>query len=72
MGGAVSTRRFRGKGKGERWKRDADTELAGIRLPLAVHNDGEQRVERLYSAMWASKRTSQRDTRDAGRLLGRP
>ncbi|MGW2939342.1 hypothetical protein ACWDA7_48360, partial [Streptomyces sp. NPDC001156] len=63
---AAPVRRFRGKNKGERWKRGEDTELAVIRLPLDVHRlDDVQRVENLYWAMWAVKRALQRDARAA-------
>src|SRR5690242_19275876 len=54
---AVSARRFRGKNKGQRWKRGEGTELAVIRLPLDVHRlEDLPRVENLYSAMWSVKR----------------
>ncbi|MFF0763300.1 zinc ribbon domain-containing protein [Streptomyces sp. NPDC003737] len=63
---APAVRRFRGKNKGERWKRGEDTELAVIRLPLDVHRLHDlQRVENLYSAMWSIKRALQRDARAA-------
>ena len=62
---AESGRRFRGKNKNGRWKREEGTEPAVIRLPLDVHPDDEQRLERLFSAMWTVKRTLQRDARDA-------
>jgi hypothetical protein len=63
---APPARRFRGKNKGDRWTRGADTELAVIRLPLDVHDPGARhRVEDLYSAMWSVKRAVQRDARDA-------
>jgi hypothetical protein len=62
---AAPGRRFRGKNKNGRWKREEGTELAVIRLPLDVHPDDEQRLERLFSAMWTVKRTLQRDARDA-------
>ncbi len=59
-------RRFRGKNKGERWKRGEDSELAVIRLPLDVHAlDDLHRLEQLYSAMWSVKRALQRDARAA-------
>ncbi|MFE9809384.1 transposase [Streptomyces sp. NPDC005227] len=62
----VSARRFRGKNKGERWKRDEDTGLAIIRLPLDVHQlEDLPRVENLYAAMWSVKRALQRDARAA-------
>ncbi|MGW9025433.1 hypothetical protein ACWGQ5_14605 [Streptomyces sp. NPDC055722] len=62
----AAARRFRGKNKGKRWARGADTELAVIRLPLDVHDPGTRhRVEQLYSAMWSVKRALQRDARDA-------
>ncbi|REE58467.1 hypothetical protein BX257_0890 [Streptomyces sp. 3212.3] len=63
---AVSARRFRGKNKGQRWKRGEGTELAVIRLPLDVHRlEDLPRVENLYSAMWSVKRALQRDAVDA-------
>jgi hypothetical protein len=63
---AGPARRFRGKNKGERWKRGEDTELAVIRLPLDVHNlEDLHRLEQLYSAMWSLKRALQRDARAA-------
>lgn len=63
---ALPARRFRGKNKGERWKRGQDTELAVIRLPLDVHNlDDLHRLEQLYSAMWSVRRALQRDARAA-------
>jgi hypothetical protein len=59
-------RRFRGRNKGKRWTRGADTEPAVIRLPLDVHNPGARhRAEQLYSAMWSVKRAVQRDARNA-------
>ncbi|MFD0502643.1 transposase [Streptomyces chiangmaiensis] len=62
----VPGRRFRGKNKGDRWKRGEDTEPVVIRLPLDVHRlEDLQRVENLYSAMWAVKRALQRDARAA-------
>jgi hypothetical protein len=36
-GCATPARRFRGKNKNGRWKREEGTELAVIRLPLEVH-----------------------------------
>jgi hypothetical protein len=58
----ASVRRFRGKNKGERWKRREGTELAVIRLPLDVHRlEDLHRLEQLYSAMWSIKRALQRD-----------
>jgi hypothetical protein len=58
-------RRFRGKNKNGRWKREEGTELAVIRLPLDVHPDDEQCLEQLYSGMWDVKRALQRDARAA-------
>ncbi|MFF4557840.1 transposase [Streptomyces sp. NPDC001422] len=61
-----SARRFRGKNKGERWKRGAENELAVIRLPLDIHRlDDLCQVEQLYSAMWSVKRALQGDARNA-------
>ncbi|MDT0469707.1 transposase [Streptomyces gibsoniae] len=63
---APAGRRFRGKNKKKRWTRDADTELAVIRLPLDVHDPATRhRTENLFSAMWSVKRALQRDARDA-------
>jgi hypothetical protein len=62
---AVTGPRRRGKNKNGRWKRDEDTELAVIRLPLDIHPDDEPRVEQIYSTMWTLKRALQRDARDA-------
>jgi hypothetical protein len=62
---AAPGRRFRGKNRNGRWKREEGTELAVIRLPLDVHPDDEQRLERLFSGMWDVKRALQRDARDA-------
>ena len=62
---AAPGRRFRGKNKNGRWKREEGTELAVIRLPLDVHPDDEQRLEQLYARMWDVKRALQRDARDA-------
>ncbi|MGW2698303.1 zinc ribbon domain-containing protein, partial [Streptomyces sp. NPDC001296] len=63
---AAPARRYRGKNKGKRWTRSADTELAVIRLPLDVHDPGiRHRTESLFSAMWSVKRALQRDARDA-------
>jgi hypothetical protein len=58
-------RRFRGKNKNGRWKREEGTELAVIRLPLDVHPDDEPHLEQLFSTMWDVKRTLQRDARNA-------
>jgi hypothetical protein len=58
-------RRFRGKNKNGRWKREEGTEPAVIRLPLDVHPDDEPRLEQLFSTMWDVKRTLQRDARAA-------
>jgi hypothetical protein len=44
-------RRFRGKNKNGRWKREEGTEPAVIRLTLDVHPDDEARLEQLYSGM---------------------
>jgi hypothetical protein len=49
---AAPGRRFRGKNRNGRWKRDEGTELAVIRLPLDVHPDDEARLEQLFSSMW--------------------
>ena len=62
---SAAGRRFRGKNKKARWKRDEDCELAVIRLPLDVHPDDEPRLEQLFSGMWTVKRALQRDARDA-------
>ncbi|MGW1725876.1 zinc ribbon domain-containing protein [Streptomyces sp. NPDC002306] len=63
---AAPARRFRGKNRGERWKRGEDTELAVIRLPLVVHClEDVSRLENLYCAMWSVKRALQRDARAA-------
>ena len=62
---AAGGRRFRGKNKNGRWKREEGTELAVIRLPLDVHPDDERDLERLFSAMWTVKRALQRDARAA-------
>jgi hypothetical protein len=62
---AASGRRFRGKNKNGRWKREEGTELAVIRLPLDVHPDDEARLEQLFARMWTVKRALQRDARDA-------
>ncbi|MFD7875164.1 zinc ribbon domain-containing protein, partial [Streptomyces sp. NPDC059766] len=60
------TRRFRGKNKGESWKRGEDTELAVIRLPLDVHRlEDVAWLEHLYGAMGSVKRALQRDARAA-------
>jgi hypothetical protein len=58
-------RRFRGKNKNGRWKREEGTELAVIRLPLDVHPDDERELGQLFSGMWTVKRALQRDARDA-------
>ncbi|MER7681061.1 transposase [Streptomyces sp. NPDC096934] len=63
---AAAARRYRGKNKKKRWTRDADTELAVIRLPLDVHDPAiRHRSEDLFSAMWSVKRALRRDARDA-------
>ena len=62
---SAAGRRFRGKNKKARWKRDEDSELAVIRLPLDIHPDDEPRLEQLFSGMWTVKRALQRDARDA-------
>ncbi|MFF3515876.1 transposase [Streptomyces sp. NPDC002573] len=62
----VAARRYRRKNKKKRWTRDADTELAVIRLPLDLHDPATRhRTEDLFSAMWSVKRALQRDARDA-------
>jgi hypothetical protein len=61
----AAARRFRGKNKQPRWKRDEGTELAFIRLPLDARPDDQARVERLYCAMCTVKRASRRDARAA-------
>jgi hypothetical protein len=63
--GGASARRFRGKNKKARWKREEGTELAVIRLPLDVHLDDEARLEQLFCGMWTVKRASRRDARAA-------
>jgi hypothetical protein len=49
-------RRFRGKNKNGRWKREEGTELAVIRLPLDARPDAEAHLEQLFSSMWDVKR----------------
>jgi hypothetical protein len=58
-------RRFRGKNKNGRWKREKGTAPAVIRLPLDAHPDDEGRLERLFSGMWTVKRALQRGARAA-------
>ena len=58
-------RRFRGKNKNGRWKREEGTEPAVVRLPLDVHPDEERELEQLFSGMWTVKRALQRDARAA-------
>jgi hypothetical protein len=58
-------RTFRGKNKGTPWRREEDTDLAVLRLPLVLDDpESRRRLEQLVSAMWSVKRAPRRDARD--------